>query len=100
MAYFCLTVLEISTGRQRDKRKHAALRYNISRSVLDRIEELTNSKGGRDARKGRGIARDFTLSERAWIELTVKKLIRRAAEVAEDPNQKLSTITMSNLSSL
>ena len=47
-----------------------------------------------------GIAWDFTPSERAWIKLTVKKLIRRAAEVAEDPNQKLPTISMANLPSL
>ena len=100
MAYFCLTVLEISTERERDRRKHAAQRYNINPSVLGTIAKLTSSKGGRDARKGRGIARDFTPSERRWIELTIKKLIRRAAEVAEDPNHKFPTVKMANLSSL
>ncbi len=100
MAYFCLTVLEISTERQGHGRKHAALRYNVSRSVLDTLAKLTGTKGGRDARKGGGVARDFTPREREWIELTAMKLIRRAAEVAEDPNQKLQTITMANLPSL
>ena len=97
MAYFCLTVLENSTGHPKSKRKHAAKYFNIDEAVLKHLGKLTHSKGGRGARKGHGVAHDFSLSERMWIELIVKRLIRRAAEVAHDPNQKFSTITLGRL---
>ncbi len=96
MAYFCLTVLENSTGRQKNRRRHAATQYNVHQTVLEKLGELTSSKGGRDARKGEGAAHAFTPSERMWIELTVKLLIRRAAEFAHEPNRKLPTITRAN----
>ena len=37
MAYFCLTVLEISTGQRRSIRKAAAKHYGIDQEILDRI---------------------------------------------------------------
>lgn len=94
MAYFCLTVLETSSGQQKMRRKHAARKYNVDMAVLNKIGELTVSKGGPDARKGDGVTQKFTTSERMWIELTVKKLIRRAGEIADDPSQQLPAITM------
>lgn len=94
MAYFCLTVLENSTGRLTNKRKHAALQYYVDPKVLNKLGNLTNSKGGRNARKGRGVEQDFAPSEQMWIELTIKRLIRRAADVAHSPNRKLPIITM------
>jgi hypothetical protein len=100
MAYFCLTVLENSTGRLKSKRKHAALQYNVDPKVLKKLGDLTDSKGGRNARKGHGVERDFTPSEQMWIELIIKLLIRRVADFAHDPNRKLPTIRMTNLPSL
>lgn len=100
MAYFCLTVVENSTRRQKSKRKHAAIRYNVDPIILKKLGELTSMKGGRDARKGEGAAQDFTPSEQMWIEMAIKKLIQRAAEVAHHSDQELPTITMANLPSI
>lgn len=94
MAYFCLTVLENSTGRRSSQRKHAAALYKVSLKVLNLIGALTEAKGGREARKGEGIAKDFSPSERSWLEFTIRRLILRAAEIAEDPDQELPTITL------
>ena len=94
MAYFCLTVLENSTGCLTNKRKHAAMQYYVDPKVLNELGDLTNSKGGRNARKGRGVEQDFAPSEQMWIELTIKRLIRRAADVVLSPNRKLPIITM------
>lgn len=94
MAYFCLTVLENSTGHLTNKRKHTAQQYYVHPKVLNRLGNLTNSKGGRNARKGRGVEQDFAPSEQMWIELAIQLLIRRAAEVAHGPNRKLPIITI------
>jgi hypothetical protein len=89
MAYFCLTMLEISAGG----RKQAAKLYNVSARVLSKIGILTDSKGGRSARKGKGVAQEFTPSEQSWLEGTIRALIHRAADIASDPNQALPPIT-------
>jgi hypothetical protein len=89
MAYFCLTMLKISAGG----RKQAAKLYDASNQVLSKIGTLTDSKGGRGARKGKGVAQEFTPSEQSWLEGTIRALIHRAADIASDPNQALPTIT-------
>lgn len=45
-------------------------------------------------------AEDFTSQERQWLEEVMPVLIRRAAEVAYDPNRTLPEITMANLPTL
>jgi hypothetical protein len=50
-----------------------------------------------EARKGRGRLHEFTADERNWIDQTTKCLIRRAAEVAYDPNASAVQITMASL---
>jgi hypothetical protein len=97
MAYFCLTVLKNSAGRRRKRRRHVAAQYNVAQTVIKKLEELTTLKGGRDARKGEGVAHNLTSSERMWIESTIKRLIRRAADLAADPDQELPIITMAKL---
>ena len=94
MAYFCLSVLEISSQHNGSRREQAAARYRVDRSVLNEIGRLTAFKGGREARKGQGIEQSFTEHERMWLERKIKVLIRRVADIAEDPDQDLPLITM------
>ena len=94
MAYFCLTVLEASTGKRRGQRAAAAKRYHINRRVLNQLAELSTTKGGASARKAEGVHRDLTHQERQFLEAAVKKIIRRAAEVADDPDASLEEITL------
>lgn len=92
MAYFCLTV--ILAGKQRDV---AAKKYQISKAIFTRLSQLVTEKGGPEARKASGAQTDFKPYECAWIIAAVKSIIRRKAEVAYSPAQKLSQITFSEL---
>lgn len=96
MAHFCLTVLEESTGRTTRRRQLAAKKFRISSKVLNKLAYFTSEKGGVEARKAGGIRKEFTVQERQWIEATIKGMIRRAAEVAYDPNQALQQITFAD----
>ena len=97
MAYFCLTVLEMPWGPGRGARKPAANHYRIDQTVLDRLGELSSTKGGVGARKAQGVQLEFAPEERCFLEEAVKAIIHRAAEVAYDPNTRLQHITMSDL---
>ena len=95
MAYFCSSMLEkhLSHGR-----KAAAAKYAIKENVLDKIGDLTANKGGRAAaRKASGIGDELTEDETRFLEEAVKKIIRRTAEVAVDPDQHLPQVTLSDL---
>ena len=101
MAYFCLTVVEASVEEgPSSRRDRAAEAYHIHRDVLNMLGRLTDTKGGQEARKAKGASQEFTSAERRWIEEVVKALIRRAAQLAADPEQALSQITMATLSNL
>ena len=95
MAYFCLTVLTASTTT--GARQTAAHDYQIDRSVLDRLGELSSSKGGTGARKAEGVHQELTPEEHRFVEEVIKTIIRRAAELAHDPNTCLKQITLSHL---
>jgi hypothetical protein len=90
-ADFCRGALEKGGGRQA-----AAQRYRIDRAVINELGDLADKKGGPDARKYKGYGRPYTQTERAWLEAILKKLIRRAAEVAYDPNADRALITMTD----
>ena len=93
MGYFCLNYQEhISGGRSR-----VTKRYKVSNSVLGKLGTLTSTKGGKDARKGKGATVDFTDSEEAWIRQAVKLLIKRVAEEAANPSGPHTPITMADL---
>ena len=99
MANFCLTVLDDMSGQGKNRRKAAAQKYQIQYSVLRRIGELCNNKGGqRGARKADGVGKDFTTEERTFLEQAIMKIIRRAAEKAANPEDDLPEITLSTLS--
>ena len=92
MAYFCLTILQGKDGRA-----GAAARYGISKQILRRLSMLSSTKGGFGARKAEGVRQDLTQRERQFLEAAVKTMIHRAAEVAYDPDDRLTEITMHDL---
>ena len=98
MAYFCLSMLEKHLS---DSRNAAATKYAINENVLGRIGDVTANRGGRAAaRKASGIGNALTEDETRFLEEAVKKIIRRTAEVAADPDQHLSQVTLSDLPKL
>ena len=92
-AYFCLTVLERAAGN----RPKAAQRFGITKPVFDKLGELTSQKGGKQARKAIGAQNEFTNAERVWLQEVTKIIIRRAAEVAYNPNARRDRITIADL---
>ena len=104
MAYFCLTVLEGSTGLTNGARGEAARRYNIDRPILDQLGELTSTRGGEgDARKFNAAATRTPLNpkETNWIEEALKLLIRRKGEYDYDPTVTPSpALTLNDLPTL
>ena len=97
MANFCLTVLEKSVRAKKNRRKAAARHYDIEYGVLDEIGRLCSQKGGAGARKAQGVGQDLSGQERQFLEEAVRAIIRRAAEVAADPNGSRDTILLSDL---
>ena len=100
MAYFCLTVLENSTGQKNDKRSRAATMYCVDGRVLKEIAVLTSNKGGPEARKAIGVEQDFSSQEQRFLEEAVRALIRRVAEREHHPNGRLMKIAMTDFPSL
>ncbi len=104
MANLCLTVLEdsalqVTTGKG-GKRQLAAKYYQIAKIVLDRVAELSATKGGALARKAEGRSDPFTKEEARFLEAAAAAFVRRAAEKAADPNGTLPVITMGGLPKL
>ena len=97
MAYFCLTVLEASTGKRRERLKAAATKYCIDQQVLKNLGRLCSTKGGVSSRKAEGLGRELTSHERHFLQMAVKVIIRRAAEVAHNPDAPLKPITLGDL---
>jgi len=97
MAYFCLTVLEKKAGT----RKKAEKAYRIDYDVLDKLGELTSTKGDKETARKTNDAKTFaplTKTETMWIEATLKAIIRRVGEI--DTNPSASMITMNDLPKL
>ena len=96
MAYFCLTVLEDKFTRA--KRRKAAKSFRIDLAVLVAVGELSSTRGGADAaRKAKGAGTELSRKEELFLEAAVKMIIRRAAEVAQDPGAALPTITLADI---
>jgi hypothetical protein len=81
MAFFCLTVLEHGGGRK--NRGDVALKYKIDIGILNRLGDLTESRGDfLTARKMNPVRLvPYTPAEITWIETAVKAIIRRVAEI-------------------
>jgi hypothetical protein len=59
-----------------------------------RSPALADKKGGPHARNYKGYRSPYTGAEHAWLEAVLKKLIRRAAQVAYDPKANRPLISM------
>ena len=100
MANFCLTVLENSVQSNQGRRKAAAKHYDIEYKVLHEVGRLCFHKGGADARKAQGVDQELSGQERQFLEEVVKAIIRRAAEVAAEPNGSRDTLVLSDFPDL
>lgn len=79
MAYFCLTFME-SRFLKGDKRKQVASHYSIHIDVLNKLGELTSTRGDNiTARKASGAPMALSDSEAAWINATIKAIIKHLA---------------------
>lgn len=96
MAYFCLSLLEVSAGG----RAQAANQHSVSNPILNKLGEFTTNFGdSRTARKQSKASTglDFTVEQTAWMEAAVKLLIRRKAEYDFDPEARLPQLYMTDL---
>jgi hypothetical protein len=99
MAYFVLTVLQNATGGQKDARKRAAHLFRIEPKVLDKIGDLSSTRGDeRTARKAPHPGQQFhelTGPEKQWLERAIPLVIHRLGERA--PGAQLALISLSDL---
>jgi hypothetical protein len=105
LGYFCLSLMQWSTGADKGARGEASRVYKIDREVLDKLGELTSERGTPlDARKleSRSTLVPLSDSEKQWIRATVKVLIRRKGEYDFEPSSAsaLEEVTMDDLPSL
>ena len=100
MAYFCLTFLESLSEQNNNRRKAVAQKYQIDKTVLNKVGELSTKKGGQGARKAIGSDKDFTNQERVFLEQAIERIIRRIAEKAHNPNNTFQKITSSEFSEI
>lgn len=100
IAYFCLTFLESLSGQNKNRRKAVAQKYQIDKTVLNKVGELSTKKGGQGARKAIGSDKDFTKQERVFLEQAIERIIRRVAEKAHNPNNTFQKITSSEFSEI
>ena len=98
MAYFCLTVLELPFPGSRSARRTAAdAHYDIDVAVLNEIGDLSSTRGGKGlARKAEGKV-ELSPKESRFLEEAVKQMIRRAAELAQEPDGVFPPITLADL---
>ncbi len=100
VAYFCFTMLKYLSSKhgRGGQRARAAAYHYISDAALKEIEKLSSTKGGAgSARKADGVGTDLSRKEALFLEAAVKMIIRRAAEVAQDPGAALPLITLADL---
>lgn len=87
MAYFCLEVLQGSTGKSTRRRREAARKYRIEKDLLDKIGALVSRKGGAQARKWEGLGAELDASEVRFLRRAIGTIILRVAEMAGDPDR-------------
>jgi hypothetical protein len=92
---YCLTALALARSRGQ-----AAAHFAIANTVLNKLGTLTAEKGGKEARKAKAAGSDYTPAERTWLQETLKTIIRRAAEVANNPDLSYKQITLADLPSI
>ena len=66
--------------------------------MLNEIGDLSSTKGGAGlARKAEAAGTEFSRQESRFLEEAVKQMIRRAAELAQEPEGVFPTITLADL---
>jgi hypothetical protein len=114
MGYFCLSLIQWSTGLGARARQKAGEIYRIDREVLDKLGNLTSERGSmQDIRKLENKANTSPTSslskpepltdiEKNWIREAIKRLIRRKGEYDNNPSEAntLPIITMADLPNL
>jgi hypothetical protein len=98
MAYWCVTLANVSAGGGVKDVKAAAKKYRISRAVLETIKKLASARGDRLTARKADVVQPLTGAERTWLEEAVKILIWRVGDT-RDP-APLPEITMTNLPKL
>ena len=97
VAQFCLTMLERIAGN----RQKVARKFAIEKSVLARVGNLANNKGGPGfARKSDSVDQELMPEETIFLENAVKVFIRRAAEEIGAPCEPLRKITINDFPEL
>lgn len=99
MAYVCQSFIEKVLARGRPD---AAQKYHIEPEVLGTLGKLHSHRGDLTSRRKLEHERDrheppLTPSEIAWMEATVRMLIRRVGEYATDPTASWPTLSMRDL---
>lgn len=89
VAYWCFTALKDVAGRQG---KRAAVKYGVSEGVLENVNKL--AARGRKFLPGQAA---LSRPEEAWLDKTIKRLIRRVGEVARDREAADDRITLEQL---
>ena len=95
-AYFCLTAIEHSVGPGGGNRERAACQYCIDEQLLRKIGCWSSTKGGKEARKERGLESPLTAEQRRFLERSIVTLIRRVAEY-HSRNGNLPRITVKEI---
>jgi hypothetical protein len=97
MAYFCLSLLEGTTGGVGGARKAVCLKYTIDEPVRNRLGDLVSESGDEtEARKFNFAATRTPLSteEKDWIDKVIRVLIRRKGEYDANPGGTFPLITL------
>jgi hypothetical protein len=103
MAYFCLSLLEGTTGSSKSPRKAVCQKYNIDQTVRKKLGDLVSEKGDPgEARKfNSGATRTpLTQKEKDWVDEVIKAIIRRKAEYDADPTTPLPKIAVGDFVTL
>ena len=95
-SYFCLTALEQSPSSRGKPsgRRQAAEWLGVDFEVLQRIGELSSTKGGHIARKYEGRDQPLAADEERFLDAALRLLIRRLAERAADEHGALPKIRL------
>lgn len=96
VGYFCYDMF-----RRRVESKFPQAQLKVEPKILRTLSTLSTERGGQEeARKATGVGREFSATERKWIENVIKALIRHCAEIANDPTADFSPIRMSDFPDL
>jgi hypothetical protein len=92
LAYYCATATQYTRAR-----------WTISPRVFQHLRYLSTMVGTPQTlrkRTAHQVLREHTLTERAWMEAAVKRIIQRVGEYAADPRARWPQITMEDFPKL